>query len=122
MDLKKDVAVSKQNYTLFMGGLQREYLDSELETRETMAQFARKIGIKYLGFLVEYRLDEDEDLKIVSLLLQPGEESKYICQCLADDNKMPLHIFRGDTTFSLNRLSELCLCNTNFRLYTKKRE
>ena len=52
MDLKKDVAVSKQSYTLFLGGLQKEYLDSELETRDTMAQFAKKNRIKYLGFLI----------------------------------------------------------------------
>ena len=120
LDLKKDVAVSKQSYTLFLGGLQKEYLDCELETRDTMAQFAKKVGVKYLGFLIEYCLDDDEDLKIVSLLLQPGEETKYVCQCLLDDNKMPLHIFRGNTAFSLTRLSEICPCNINFRLYTKR--
>ena len=120
MDLKKDVAVSEQSYTLFLGGMQKEYLDRELETLETMAQFAKRIGIKYLGFLVEYRLDDEEDLKLVSLLLQPGDESKYVCHCLIDDNKMPLHIFRGDTSFSLTRLSGICPCNVNFQLYTKK--
>ena len=119
MDLKKDVAVSKQSYTLFLGGLQREYLETEIDDRETMAQFAKRVGIKYLGFLIEYRLDENEDIKLVSLLLQPSEEPKYTCQCLRDDNKMPLHIFRGDTTFSLARLGEICPCNLNFRLYTK---
>ena len=119
MDLKKDVAVTKQSYSLFLGGLQKEHLEKELGDQGTMAQFAKRAGVKYLGFVIEYRLDEDEDLKLVSLLLQPSEESKYICQCLRDDNKMPLHIFRGDTAFSLARLSELCPCNVNFRLYTK---
>ena len=118
MDLKKDVAVSEQSYSLFMGGLQKEHLEKDLG-RETMAQFAKKIGVRYLGFIIEYRLDEDEDLKLISLLLQPSEESKYVCQCLKDDNKLPLHLFRGDTAFSLARLSEMCSCNVNFRMYAK---
>ena len=119
MDFKKDVAVSQQSYSLFLGGLQKEHLDKNVGNQGTMAQFAKKVGVRYMGFVIEYRLDEDEDLKLVSLLLQPSEEPKYVCQCLRDDNKMPLHIFRGDTAFSLARLSELCSCNINFRLYTK---
>ena len=118
-DVKPDLAVSKQSYTLYLGGLQRENLAEEVAEGLTVSGLARRAGVRMVGFLVEYQLDDVEDLKIISLLLQPAGESKYICECLRDRTKMPLHIFRGTTEYTLKQLSTVCPCNINFHLYSK---
>ena len=111
--------MSEQSYTLYLGGLKREFLTREVAKGLTMSALAKKAGVRYLGYLIEYQLDEREDLIIVSLLLQPLDETKYVCECLGDIDKMPLHIFPGNTKYTLGRLSETCPCNFNFHLYSK---
>ena len=119
MDIKKHKSVESQSYTLYLGGVRRENLAVEVMEGKTMAQFAKQLGIRWIGFLIEYQLHSHEDLIIVSLLMQPDGEPKYICRCLNDRAKMPLHIFRGDTTYALQRLPEICSCHSNFHMYTK---
>ena len=117
--MKADRAVASQSYTLYLGGVRRENLAREVADGVTVSMLAKKAGVKLLGFLVEYQLDEREDLKIVSLLLQPYDEPKYVCECLGNRSKMPLHIFQANTEQTLEKLSNVCPCNSNFHLYTK---
>lgn len=117
--MKNTLALSKQSYTLYLGGLQRENLAEEVADNLTVSGLARQAGVRMVGFMIEYQLDEKEDLIIVSLMLQPAGEAKYVCECLQDRQKMPLHIFPGKTEFTLQRLAEVCPCNVKFRLYSK---
>ena len=118
-DLRDDVAVEKQNYTLFLGGMQPTHLRAYVTPKETMAELGKRMGVTFVGYLIEYRLSEVEDLKIVSLLLKPSAEKRYICRCMKDKSKLPLHIHRGATFRALGRLSETCHCNLNFTDYMK---
>ena len=119
-DVKKtEGAVKEQNYTLYLGGVRKENFAVEVAPGVTVSTLAKQAEVRMLGFLIEYQLDELEDLIIVSLLLYPSNEPKYICKCLNNRAKMPLHIFQADTEQTLQKLSSICPCNTNFHLYTK---
>ena len=115
----KSVAVEKQSYSLFLGGMKKEDLNLFVTSNETVLEFGRKMGITFVGYLIEYRLDETEDLKIVSLLVKPATEKRYICRCMSDKTKLPIHIYRGGTGCSLRHLTATCPCNLKFMDYFK---
>ena len=119
MDLKSEVALGKQNFTLFLGGMQPADLKSLVSSAKTMAEFGRQLGVTYVGYLVEYRLNEEEDLKIVSLLVKPSTEKRYDCQCMEDKRKLPLHVYHQPTAQTLTYLAGACHCNLNFTDYYK---
>ena len=117
--MKTDGAVKDQSYTLYLGGVRRENFAREVLSGVTVSRLAKMAGVKLLGFLIEYQLDELEDLIVVSLMLYPSSEPKYVCECLDNRSKMPLHIFQATTRQTLEKLSTICPCNVNFHLYTK---
>ena len=112
--------ISQQSYAVFMGGMQRTTLRAEVSDGLTVSSFGRQAGITFTGSIVEYQLSEVEDLKIISLLVQPSNERRYECVCVRDRNKLPMHIYKGGTSYALERLSQVCLCNLNFCKYLKK--
>ena len=118
-DIKEDGAVSEQSYAVFLGGMQKTTLHTEVAAGLTVSSFGRQAGITFSGSIVEYQLSEVEDLKIISLLIQPSTEKKYECICVKDRNKLPMHIYKGSTSYTLERLSQVCPCNLNFCKYLK---
>ena len=119
-DLSDDKAVTEQGYTMFLGGARKETLGAEVREGLTVSAFLRGAGVTICGSLVEYQLSEIEDLKIISLILQPSNERRYVCQCMTEKDKLPMHIFAGNTSMALTRLSHICQCNLNFIHYFKK--
>ena len=119
MDLNGKLAVEKQSYTLFLGGMQPTNLRTFVSSKVTMAELGRLLGVTYVGYLIEYRLSEEEDLKIVSLLLKPSTEKKYSCQCMRDKEKLPLHVHHEPTAQTLIHLTASCHCNLKFTDYFK---
>ena len=113
--------MAKQGYTMFLGGARSETLSSNVSQDVTVSKFLRGAGVTISGSLVEYQLSEIEDLKTISLLIQPSSEKKYECRCLKDKDKLPMHIFRGGTVLALSHLAQLCSCNLNFIDYYKNK-
>ena len=114
--------MAKQGYTMFLGGARTETLESTVIEGVTVSSFLRQIGVTIVGSLVEFQLSEIEDLKIVTLLVKPSAERKYICHCMKEKDKLPMHIFPGGTALALTRLSQTCHCNLNFIDYCKKND
>ena len=112
--------MAKQGYTMFLGGARTETLESTVIEGVTVSSFLRQIGVTIVGSLVEFQLSEIEDLKIISLILQPSNERRYVCQCMTEKDKLPMHIFAGNPSMALTRLSHICQCNLNFIHYFKK--
>lgn len=106
---------------MFLGGMRDETLKKEIVKGLTVSEFGKRAGITFSGCLIEYRLDDVEDLKTITLLLKPSTERKYICRCMQDSNKLPMHIFPGDILYALERLSQVCNCNLNFIDYFKNK-
>ena len=111
--------MESQSYSLFLGGVKKEDLGLYVTPDETMLEFGRRLGFSFVGYLIEYRLDETEDLKIVSLLVKPITEKRYICRCMTDKTKLPVHVYRGGTGCTLRHLSATCYCNLKFTDYFK---
>ena len=106
---------------MFLGGARTETLNSEVEEGVTVSAFMRRAGVTISGSLVEYQLSEVEDLKTISLLIKPSSEKRYICYCMKEKDKLPMHIFSGGTALALSRLSQICHCNLNFARYFKNK-
>ena len=121
-DLSDDKAVTQQGYTMFLGGARTETLNSEVMEGVTVSAFMRQAGVTISGSLVEYQLSEIEDLKTISLLIKPSYEKRYICHCMKEKDKLPMHIFCGGAALALSRLSQICHCNLNFACYFKNKK
>ena len=103
---------------MFLGGVHTNGLQHDLGGGETMAAFSRRAGISYVGYAIEYQLNEGEDLKIMSLFIQDGTQKRYTCRCTAK-NKLPMHIYHVDTVKAIEILTYGCDCNRSFEYYYK---
>ena len=104
----------QNDYSLFLGGAQKADLEQAVDGAETMEEFGRKHGVGFAGYVIEYRMGVEEDVRIISLLMQPATERLYECLCMSNPDKKPMHIFPGRTSYLLSRLVYTCPCNAAY--------
>ena len=117
--MNRSKALNREDFVLFLGGVKTAGLKTAVTDKMTMAEFGRRLGVTYVGYMIEYRLGAVEDLKIMSLMVRPAVEARYNCRCVIEAKKSPVHLIHKRSEEALHFLTAICPCNDGLNRYFK---